>query len=99
MNAETPLMILSGNSIRACHDDAGRDEGARAGGARLGRLFADVGDHGKLKHVFGIAKPKMIFAEQGPIYARALAALAARRRRGRDRDADPRSSRRLLMTI
>ena len=46
-------------------------------------------DHGKLRHVFEIARPKMVFAEQGPIYARALAALAARWRRGRDRDADP----------
>jgi feruloyl-CoA synthase len=33
------------------------------------------GDHSKLRHVFETAKPKMIFAEQGPIYARALAAL------------------------
>ncbi len=33
-------------------------------------------DHGKLKHVAATAKPKMIFAEQGPYYSRALAAIA-----------------------
>ncbi len=75
MTAETPLMVLSGNSI------------AHAS-MTLGALFAGVpvapvsvayslmsGDHSKLKHVFGVAAPKMIFAEQGPLYARALAAL------------------------
>jgi feruloyl-CoA synthase len=32
-------------------------------------------DHGKLRHVFETTAPKMIFAEQGSMYARALAAL------------------------
>jgi feruloyl-CoA synthase len=54
----------------------------------LGALFAGVpvapvsvayslmsGDHSKLKHVFSVAAPKMIFVEQGPMYARALDAL------------------------
>ncbi|MEI9989416.1 MAG: AMP-binding protein [Rhizomicrobium sp.] len=75
MNADTPLMILSGNSIRHAT-------------MMLGAMFAGVpiapvsvayslmsGDHSKLKHVFAVAEPKMIFAEQGPLYARALAAL------------------------
>ncbi len=75
MNQGTPLMILSGNSIAHAT-------------MTLGALFAGVpvapvsvayslmsGDHSKLKHVFAVAEPKMIFAEQGPIYARALAAL------------------------
>jgi feruloyl-CoA synthase len=75
MNAETPLMILSGNSI--VHATM-----------MMGAMFAGVpvapvsvayslmsGDHSKLKHVFAVAEPKMIFAEQGPLYARALAAL------------------------
>ncbi len=75
MNADTPLMILSGNSIRHAT-------------MMLGAMFAGVpvapvsvayslmsGDHSKLKHVFAVAAPKMIFAEQGPLYARALAAL------------------------
>ena len=75
MNADTPLMILSGNSIAHAT-------------MMLGAMFAGVpvapvsvayslmsGDHSKLKHVFAITEPKMIFAEQGPVYARALAAL------------------------
>jgi len=75
MNADTPLMILSGNSIAHAT-------------MMMGALFAGVpiapvsvayslmsGDHSKLKHVFAVAAPKMIFAEQGPLYARALAAL------------------------
>jgi feruloyl-CoA synthase len=75
MNADTPLMVLSGNSITHAT-------------MTLGALFAGVpvapvsvayslmsGDHSKLKHVFAVAQPKMIFAEQGPVYARALAAL------------------------
>ncbi|HEY0302944.1 MAG TPA: AMP-binding protein [Rhizomicrobium sp.] len=75
MNADTPLMILSGNSIAHAT-------------MTLGALFAGVpvapvsvayslmsGDHSKLKHVFAVAEPRMIFAEQGPLYARALAAL------------------------
>ena len=75
INADTPLMILSGNSIAHAT-------------MTMGALFAGVpvapvsvayslmsGDHSKLRHVFAVAEPKMIFAEQGPIYARALAAL------------------------
>jgi feruloyl-CoA synthase len=75
MNADTPLMILSGNSIAHAT-------------IMLGAMFAGVpiapvsvayslmsGDHSKLKHVFAVTEPKMIFAEQGPLYARALAAL------------------------
>jgi feruloyl-CoA synthase len=75
MNAGTPLMILSGNSI--VHATM-----------TLGALFAGVpvapvsvayslmsGDHSKLKHVFATAEPKMIFADNGPMFARALAAL------------------------
>ncbi|HEY0106120.1 MAG TPA: AMP-binding protein [Rhizomicrobium sp.] len=76
MNADTPLMILSGNSIAHAT-------------MMLGAMFAGVpvapvsvayslmsSDHSKLKHVFAVAAPTMIFAEQGPLYARALAALA-----------------------
>jgi feruloyl-CoA synthase len=75
MNAETPVMILSGNSIAHAT-------------IMLGAMFAGVpiapvsvayslmsGDHSKLKHVFATAEPKLIFAEQGPLYARALDAL------------------------
>lgn len=75
LNADTPLMVLSGNSIQHAT-------------MTLGAMFAGVpiapvsvayslmsGDHSKLKHVFAVAQPKAIFAEQGPLYARALAAL------------------------
>lgn len=75
MNADTPLMILSGNSIL----HATMMLGAMLAGIPVAPVSVAYslmsGDHAKLKHVFGIAGPKMIFAEQGPMYARALAAL------------------------
>jgi feruloyl-CoA synthase len=72
---DTPLMVLSGNSIA---------HGVMMLGAMKARVpIAPVsvayslmsGDHSKLRHVFDVAKPKMIFVEQGQIFARALAAL------------------------
>jgi len=75
MNAETPLMILSGNSIL----HATMMLGAMLAGVPVAPVSVAYSlmstDHAKLKHVFGIASPKMIFVEQGPIYAGALAAL------------------------
>jgi feruloyl-CoA synthase len=75
MNAETPLMILSGNSIA----HATMMLGALLAGIPVAPVSVAYslmsGDHSKLKHVFATTTPKMIFAEQGPIYARALAAL------------------------
>ena len=75
MNAETPLMILSGNSIR----HATMMLGAMLAGVPVAPVSVAYSlmssDHAKLKHVFAVAVPKMIFAEQGPMYARALAAL------------------------
>ena len=75
MNADTPLMILSGNSIR----HAAMMLGAMFAGVPLAPVSVAYslmsGDHSKLKHVFAISQPKMIFAEHGPVYARALAAL------------------------
>jgi len=75
MNGDTPLMILSGNSIL----HATMMLGAMLAGIPVAPVSVAYslmsGDHSKLKHVFGIAEPKMIFAEQGPMYARALAAL------------------------
>jgi len=75
MNAETPLMILSGNSIL----HATMMLGAMLAGIPVAPVSVAYSlmstDHAKLKHVFGIASPKMIFVEQGPNYARALAAL------------------------
>lgn len=75
LGPDAPLMVLSGNSI---------PHGVMMLGAMKARVpVAPVsvayslmsGDHSKLKHVFEITKPKMIFAEQGPMYARALSAL------------------------
>jgi feruloyl-CoA synthase len=75
MNAKTPLMILSGNSIR----HATMMLGAMLAGIPVAPVSVAYSlmssDHAKLKHVFAVAAPKMIFAEQGPMYARALAAL------------------------
>ncbi|MBS0472527.1 MAG: AMP-binding protein [Proteobacteria bacterium] len=76
MNADTPLMILSGNSIT----HATMSLGAQFAGVPVAPVSVAYslmsGDHSKLKHVFAISTPKMIFAEQGPMYARALDALA-----------------------
>ena len=75
MNSETPLMILSGNSI--VH--ATMSLGAMLAGVPVAPVSVAYSlmssDHSKLKHVFAVAAPKMIFAEQGPLYAKALAAL------------------------
>lgn len=75
-NADTPLMILSGNSIL----HATMMLGAMLAGVPVAPVSVAYslmsGDHSKLKHVFGVTAPKMIFAEQGPLYSRALAALA-----------------------
>lgn len=75
LTPETPLMVLSGNSIA---------HGVMMLGAMKARVpIAPVsiayslmsGDHGKLRHVFEVTKPQMIFVEQGPLYARALSSL------------------------
>ena len=72
---DTPLMVLSGNSIRHAVMMLGAMK-ARVPVAPVSVAYSLMSaDHSKLKHVFGVAKPKMIFAEQGPFYARAIAAL------------------------
>lgn len=76
MGPDTPLLIVSGNSI---------EHGVMMLGAMKARvpvapvsvaysLFSQ--DHGKLKHVFNLTKPKMVFADIGPVYAKALKVLA-----------------------
>jgi feruloyl-CoA synthase len=74
-NAQSPLMVLSGNSIA----HAVMMLGAMKAGVPIAPVSVAYslmsGDHSKLRHVFEVTKPKMIFAEQGPLYARALAAL------------------------
>jgi len=76
LGPDTPLMILSGNSIRHAVMMLGALK-ARVPVAPVSVAYSLMsGDHSKLRHVFETAKPKMIYAEQGPIYARALGALA-----------------------
>jgi len=75
LGPDTPLMVLSGNSIAHASMMLGAMK-ARVPVAPVSVAYSIMsGDHGKLRHVFATTKPKMIFAEQGPIYARALAAL------------------------
>ena len=73
--ADTPLMILSGNSI--VH--ATMTLGAMLAGVPIAPVSVAYslmsGDHSKLKHVFATTTPKMIFADNGPMFARAIAAL------------------------
>ena len=71
----TSLMVLSGNSIAHAVMMLGAMK-ARVPVAPVSVAYSLMsGDHGKLRHVFESARPKMIFAEQGPYYARALSAL------------------------
>ena len=75
LGPDTPLMVLSGNSISHAVMMLGAMK-ARVPVAPVSVAYSLMsGDHSKLKHVFATTKPKMIFAEQGPLYARALAAL------------------------
>jgi feruloyl-CoA synthase len=75
LGPDRPLMILSGNSIRHAVMMLGAMK-ARVPIAPVSVAYSVMsGDHGKLRHVFETAKPKMIFAEQGPVFARAIAAL------------------------
>ncbi len=76
MGPDAPLMILSGNSIKHAVMMLGAMK-ARVPVAPVSVAYSLMsGDHSKLKHVFQTAQPKMIFAEQGPVYARAIAAIA-----------------------
>lgn len=75
LGPDKPLMVLSGNSIPHAIMMLGAMK-ARVPIAPVSVAYSLMsGDHSKLKHVFEITKPKMIFAEQGPMYARALSAL------------------------
>lgn len=76
MGQDAPLMVLSGNSIRHAVMMLGAMK-AQVPVAPVSVAYSLMSsDHGKLKHVFETTKPKMIFAEQGPFYARAIAAIA-----------------------
>ena len=76
LGPDAPLMVLSGNSIAHATMMLGAMK-ARVPVAPVSVAYSLMsGDHGKLKHVFATTKPKMIFVEQGPYYARALASLS-----------------------
>jgi feruloyl-CoA synthase len=75
MGPDTPIMILSGNSILHATMMLGAMK-ARVPVAPVSVAYSLMsGDHAKLKHVFETTQPKMIFAEQGPMFARAIEAL------------------------
>ena len=75
LGPDKPLMVLSGNSIPHALMMLGAMK-ARVPVAPVSIAYSLMsGDHGKLRHVFETTKPAMIFAEQGPMYAGALAAL------------------------
>jgi feruloyl-CoA synthase len=76
LSAERPVVILSDNSI---------DHALLALGAmQVGIPYAPVSpayslmsrDHGKLKAIFALLRPGLVFAEDGAKYAKALAAVA-----------------------
>ncbi len=70
------LMVLSGNSIRHAAMMLGAMK-ARVPIAPVSVAYSLISsDYAKLRHVVGLCKPAMIFAEQGPLFARALAAVA-----------------------
>lgn len=75
LGPDTPLLILSGNSIEHAIMMLGAMK-ARVPVAPVSvaySLFSQ--DHGKLRHVAALTKPKMIFVDNGPLYAKAIKAL------------------------
>ncbi|MEQ1755645.1 MAG: AMP-binding protein [Micropepsaceae bacterium] len=75
MGPDTPLLILSGNSIEHAVMMLGALK-ARVPAAPVSvaySLFSQ--DHGKLRHVAALTKPKMVFVDNGPVYAKAIRAL------------------------
>jgi feruloyl-CoA synthase len=75
LGPEAPLMILSGNSIAHAVVMLGAMK-ARVPVAPVSVAYSLMSvDHGKLRHVFAACKPKIVFAEQGPYYSRALSNL------------------------
>jgi feruloyl-CoA synthase len=76
MGQDDGIMILSGNSIEHMVMMLGALK-ARVPVAPVSVAYSMFsGDFGKLKHVFGLVKPKMVFADNGPLFARALASLS-----------------------
>jgi feruloyl-CoA synthase len=76
MGPDAPLLVISGNSIRHAVMMLGAMK-ARVPVAPVSVAYSLMsGDHGKLKHVADLTKPKMIYAEIGPLYARAISSIA-----------------------
>jgi feruloyl-CoA synthase len=73
-----PLMILSGNSLEhALLTMAAMQVGAPA--APVSPAYSLVSqDHAKLKHVFALVEPGLVFVQDGPPFDRALASLDLR---------------------
>ncbi len=70
------LMILSGNSIEHMVMMLGAMK-ARVAVAPVSVAYSLFsGDHGKLRHCAALVKPRMVFADSGPGFARALKAVA-----------------------
>jgi len=70
-----PVMLLSGNSLEhALLTMAAMQVGAPA--APVSPAYSLVSrDHAKLRHVFGLVRPALVFVQDGPPFERALAAL------------------------
>lgn len=75
LGQSAPLMILSGNSIA----HAVMALGAMKAGVPVAPVSVPYSlmssDFSKLRHVVALTKPKMIFADHGDLYAKALAAV------------------------
>ncbi|WP_339614023.1 AMP-binding protein [uncultured Parvibaculum sp.] len=75
LNQSTPIMILSGNSIA----HAVMALGAMKAGVPVAPVSVPYSlmsaDYSKLKHVTATAKPRLVFAEQGEMFAKAINAL------------------------
>ncbi|MBV9562433.1 MAG: AMP-binding protein [Bradyrhizobium sp.] len=72
---ESPVAILSGNSIEhALMTQAAMQ--ARLPAAPVSPAYSLMShDHVKLKYLFGLIKPKLVMVQDGPAFAKALAAL------------------------
>lgn len=75
LDQSTPLMVLSSNSIA----HAVMALGAMKAGVPVAPVSVPYSlmssDFSKLKHVVALTRPKMIFADHGDLYAKALAAV------------------------
>ena len=75
MGQATPLLILSGNSIAHAVMTLGAMK-ARVPVAPISVPYSLMSsDYSKLRHVFELTRPRMIFAEQGALFERAIRAL------------------------